>query len=207
MIISRMKAVLAALGLAALAACGGVGPDGPPVATQDEIANLEASILKLGPEIDPSEAARAAEIAFRYTQQLAIAYEITDPPLIHNTKVNMGLRPRGLCWHWAEDMEKRLLAEDFRTLDLHRAIANADSRILIDHSTAIVSAKGAAFDDGIVLDPWRFGGRLFWAPLKEDERYTWVAREKVLDARLRQMIAEGKAPASARLQLAPFPAP
>ncbi len=207
MIRSLFAHVLALIGFALLTACGAVGPDGPPVATQDEIDALEEGILKLGPDVDPGEAARAAEIAFRYTHQLAIEYEITDGPLIHNTKVNAGLRPRGLCWHWAEDMEKRLLAENFQTLDMHRAIANADSRILIDHSTAIISAKGDDFDEGVVLDPWRFGGRLFWAPLVEDTRYTWVSREDVLDARLRQLIAEGKVPASARLQLAPFPSP
>ena len=72
--------------------------------------------MALGPEVDPDEAARAAEIAFSYTRELAIQYQITDPPLIHNTKVNMGLKPRGLCWHWAEDMERRLKAEGFQTL-------------------------------------------------------------------------------------------
>lgn len=172
------------------AACGTTyGPEGPPLATQDEITGLTAGIMGLGPDVDPEEARRAAEIAYAYTHQLALEYEISDPPLIHNTKVNMGLRPRGLCWHWAEDMEARLQAENFETLDMHRAIANADNEFRIDHSTAIISARGAEYDDGIVLDPWRNAGILFWSPLIDDARYVWVERSVVLKERYAELYA------------------
>ncbi|MEL7461191.1 MAG: hypothetical protein AAFX45_04065 [Pseudomonadota bacterium] len=173
-----------------LAACGaGFDQDTRPFASQDEVAALEAGILALGPDVDPEEARRAAQIAYDYTRQLAIEYEITDAPLIHNTKVNMGWKPRGLCWHWAEDMEKRLNAEGFETLDMHRAIANADNEWRIDHSTAIISARGAAYDAGVVLDPWRQGGVLFWSPLKDDTRYAWVERSVVLKERYSELYA------------------
>lgn len=178
------------LGLLALvlAGCATHGPDGPPMAGRAEIVELERALLALGPDVDPEEAARAAEIAYTYTHQLAREYEITDPPLVHNTKVNLGIKPRGLCWHWAEDMERRLMAEAFETLDIHRAIANADNPFRIDHSTAIVSRRGDAFDEGIVIDPWREGGVLFWSPLLEDTDYRWVEREVVHERKRRQML-------------------
>ncbi|MXQ06943.1 hypothetical protein GQ651_03690 [Alphaproteobacteria bacterium GH1-50] len=182
-----------ALAPAFLAACA-VPPEKRAPATETEIAALAHEIRALGDHVDHEEAARAARIAYRHTRELAIAYQITDPPLIHNTKVNMGLRPRGLCWHWAEDMEKRLAQESFRTLDLHRAIANADNEWLIDHSTVIIGAEGDAWDEGIVLDPWRQGGTLFWDQVKDDTRYRWVNREDVFDWKRRQLIAEGKWP-------------
>ena len=153
------------------------------------MAALEQAILALGPEVDPAEAARAAELAYTYSFRLAQEYQITDPPLVHNTKVNMGIKTRGLCWHWAEDMERRLLQEDFQTLDMHRAIANADNPFLIEHSTAIISRKGDRFEDGIVLDPWRQSGILFWAPLQEDTKYNWVARSVVMEKKLRRQQA------------------
>ena len=160
-----------------------------PEATRDgdnepEIAALTQAIMDLGPEVDPAEAARAARIAYVHTSELAQAYQITDPPLIHNTKVNAGIKPRGLCWHWAMDMEIRLNQENFETLTIHRAIANAFNPILIEHSTAIVGRKGDAWDDGIVLDPWRYGGILFWDEVEDDTRYPWVAREDVMARRL-----------------------
>ena len=72
-----------------------------------------------------------------------------------------------------------LQEEGFVTLDLHRAIANHDN-IRVDHSTAIISAKGAEMFEGIVLDPWRKGGTLTWVPVLEDERYRWAPRAEVL---------------------------
>ena len=149
------------------------------IAAQSDVADLARTILALSPLIDPEEAARAASIAYAYTAQLKIQYQITDPPLIHNAKVNAGKRPRGLCWHWAEDMEKRLLAEKFQTLDIHRAIANHDN-IRIDHSTALISAKGATMFDSVILDPWRKGGTLVWMPVGDDSRYKWRPQAEVL---------------------------
>lgn len=171
--------------VAALAGCGG-GPEKRAVPGSLEIAELRQEILALGPGIDPEEAGRAARIAFEHTRELAIAYQITDPPLVHNTKVNMGLKPRGLCWHWAEDMENRLRAENFRTLDLHRAIANSDNPFRIDHSTAIISRKGDNMYAGIVVDPWRLGGVLTFVPVLEDTDYKWQPRLAVLEEKARR---------------------
>lgn len=172
-IIGRILGVLA---LVALAACGGPPPPGTP----DEVARLAAAIAALGPGVDPAEARRAAQVSYAHTYRLAQEYQITDPPIIHNTKVNMGLKPRGLCWHWARDMEDRLKQERFKTLDLHRAVANADNAFRLEHSTAVVSAKGAGYEDGIALDPWRRGGRLTWVPVRADDAYNWQPRNEVV---------------------------
>ncbi|WP_170371567.1 hypothetical protein [Ruegeria arenilitoris] len=176
---------LATLAILGLGACSSA----PPARSHD-VARLAAQIQALGPEVDPEEAQRAARVTYAYTAQLAQEYQITDPPLIHNAKVNKGLRPRGLCWHWAEDIERRLKQENFRTLTLHRAIANADNPFRIDHSTAIISRRGDSMYDGVVLDPWRYGGVLFWSPLREDTRYDWVPRDIVLEKRRQEQLAE-----------------
>lgn len=178
--ISR-RTVLFGMAVLSLSACG-TAPEKRGLASQADVNQLAETIQALGAEVDSNEALRAAEIAFAHTRTLAIQYQITDPPLIHNTKVNMGLRPRGLCWHWAEDMEKRLDAEGFETLEMNRAIAEGRG-IRIDHSTAIISAKGEGYAAGVVLDPWRNGGELFFAPVVEDTRYAWEAREVVLGRR------------------------
>ena len=173
--------VFALIGLAVLTACAAPRAEGPPPpGSAQDVARLEQAILALGPGVDPEEARRAARISYEHTQTLARQYQITDPPLIHNTKVNMGIKPRGLCWHWAKDMEARLVAEEFRTLDIHRAIANAKNPFLLEHSTAIVSRKGDTMFDGIVLDPWRKGGVLFWSRTREDQRYEWHPRAEIL---------------------------
>ncbi|MFV2054318.1 hypothetical protein [Aliiroseovarius sp. YM-037] len=191
--IKKFASLMSLLAILIVGGCGVTSPDGPPRADQSAVAELAGAIRALGPEVDPEEATRAAEIAYDYTHQLALQYQITDPPLIHNMKVNHGLRPRGLCWHWAEDMEARLKQENFRTLTLHRAIANADNPFRIDHSTAIISKRGDGMFDGIVIDPWRYGGQLHWSLTREDTRYNWRPRREVLDERRRRREGSGSA--------------
>lgn len=166
-----------------LAACSGVPPSSVDGDNEPEIASLRSTLMDLGPNVDPQEADRAARLAYEYTDVLKARYQITDPPLIHNTKVNAGVRPRGLCWHWATDIEERLNAEGFKTLTMHRAIANDQHPILISHSTAIIGAAGEDWDEGVVLDPWRYGGVMFWDEVEDDDRYPWVERSVALAAR------------------------
>jgi len=175
-----MRALFAALLLIAVAACT---TNLPAPGSQADIAALAAQIRALSLNVDPDEATRAARISYETTFALAGAYQIADPPLIHNAKVNAGTKPRGLCYHWAEDMEARLNRENFQTLDMTRAIANSERRFFIEHSTAIITAKGAPMTSGIVLDPWRKGGTLFWSPAAKDPRYVWLPREDVLRAK------------------------
>jgi len=167
------------LAAALVAGCAVPAEHGPAPPDPAQIEQLSRRISGLGPQIDPDEARRAARIAYEHTYVLARQYRITDPPLVHNTKVNLGLRPRGLCWHWAEDLEQRMRAEGFRTLSLHRAIANSDNAFRIEHSTLIVSAAGDGMFDGVVLDPWRKGGRLTWVATRQDPDYDWKPREQV----------------------------
>lgn len=175
-----MRQLIAALLLIVTAACT---HQTPVPGTQTDINALAAHIQALDASVDPTEAARAAALAYETTFALAQNYQITDPPLIHNAKVNAGTRPRGLCYHWAEDMEARLDQEVFKTIEMQRAIANSEARLLIEHSTAVITAKGAKMEDGIILDPWRNGGTLFWSQVSEDRRYDWLPREDVLRAK------------------------
>lgn len=177
--VSRRKFTMSLLSVAGLSGCAGYVPEQAP----DEVNQLAQGIKALSPSIDAAEAQRLAFVSVTYPKQLKQEYGVTDPPLVHNMKVNAGTRPRGLCWHWAEDMQRRIVEEQFTTLTTHRAIANSHTRLLIDHSTVIVSAKGDTMNEGMVLDPWRYGGVLYWAPTLEDEKYTWVHRQEVFAAK------------------------
>lgn len=176
----RIRILFAGFGLIALVAgCEAAPPpDGPPVASPDERAELAALIGGLSPGVDPVEATRAADVALDHSRQLALDYGVEDPPLIHNVKVNLGVKPRGLCYEWADDLQARIEQEGFLTLRIHRGIANWDN-FRVQHSTVILSAPGQTMEEGIVLDPWRAGGDLFWAPVVEDDRYDWTPQSEV----------------------------
>lgn len=178
-VFNTMRAVLCLAALLLTAACA-TAPGGPAPGSQSDVVSLSRGIQSLGSGIDPEEAARLARVAYAETYTLAQQYEIEDGPIIHNMKVNQGLKPRGLCRHWAEDMERRLLQEGFETITVHRAIANADNPFRLEHSTVIVSQRGDSMYEGMVLDPWREGGTLFWSTTATDEKYDWVPRMQVL---------------------------
>ncbi|WP_335947575.1 hypothetical protein [Salipiger bermudensis] len=171
-----------------VAACATQRPEDLPRPTEADIAALADEIHALDPGIDAGEAARAAAIAYEYPLRLAVEYQVEDPPIIHNIKVNQGLKPRGLCYQWADDLQARLAQERFETLELQRAIANSQSAIRIEHSTVVVTAPGDSMYEGIVLDPWRNGGQLFWGAVTEDDAYPWLPRQDVF-ARKRALLA------------------
>jgi hypothetical protein len=169
-----IKASASILLLILLQACAGSGPlDISPAAEQQRIADLDRAIRSLGDDIDADEAGRAARVAIEYSRQLAREYEITDSPIVHNIKVNLGIKSRGLCVHWTRDLRDRLDEEDFRSLELHWAIANYESLFRIEHSTVVISARGDDLEQGLVLDPWRNAGELYWSPTLEDSDYRW----------------------------------
>jgi hypothetical protein len=144
-----------------------------PNTTQQRIEELSLALMALGDDIDNDEARRVASVAIEYPLQLAREYQVSDPPLVHNVLVNLGVKPRGLCVDWTTDLMTRLYEERLRSLELHWGIANYESAFRIEHSTVVVSARGDSLQQGIVLDPWRNSGQLFWAKTPEDAEYDW----------------------------------
>ena len=168
------KILVSLLLLLVLQACAGSGARfDDPDAEQARNDQLGLAILSLGDDIDPDEARRAALVAIEYSRQLAREYDIVGSPLFHNTLVNLGFRDRGLCVHWARDLMIRLQQERFRSLDLHWGVANYESVFRVEHNTVIISARGDALQQGLVLDPWRYSGDLYWAPAHDDPGYVW----------------------------------
>ncbi len=153
--------------------------DLPPFVEKQRIRDLSQAILKLGNGIDASEAQRAARISIEYSHELARQYKITSSPVTHNLLVNLGLKPRGLCIDWTTDLLARLKQERFYSLDLHWAIANYETTFSLEHSTVVVSVRGDSINQGLVLDPWRYSGELFWAPTLEDSGYVWKPQAEI----------------------------
>jgi hypothetical protein len=176
----KMLCALTSL-LILLNGCASQGPrlEPHPAIAEQRIGELNRAILALGDDIDASEARRAARIAIEYSLQLAREYEITDSALVHNIKVNLGLKPRGLCVDWTRDLITRLKQEKFHSLDLHWAIANYERAFRLEHSTVVISARGASLEQGLVLDPWRYSGELYWSPTLLDKDYSWKPQGEI----------------------------
>jgi len=133
--------------------------------------DLAARLARLGPQVEPREAKLIADTACAASLELAKEYRVVPPAGLQNMLVNLGIKDRGLCYHWAEDLEARLRALQITSLELHRAVARRATRR--EHNALVVTAKGGQFGNGIVLDAWRYCGSLYWADVSKD-RYPWV---------------------------------
>lgn len=138
----------------------------------NKIEDLYKALLSLGPNIDSNEARFIAREAVLYPKVLANRYKLMSPPLIHNVLVNYGHRPRGLCYQWTHDMGKQI-NRPMKSFQFYHGVAFRRD-YWNEHSTLVVSAKGKGVPDGIVLDPWRNSGVLFWSRVKDDKKYPWV---------------------------------
>lgn len=137
-----------------------------------KVAALQGSLAGLAPPPDPAEARRAAETAVTASLRLADSYRVVPPAKWHNLLIQMGIRERGLCFHWTEDLMKRLQELGLNSFDLHWGVAHRGSD-LREHNSVVITAAGQPFETGLVLDPWRNSGDLFWARVDRDA-YPWV---------------------------------
>jgi len=137
-----------------------------------KIVSLQGRLKGLGPATDPDEARRVAHAAVTDSYRLAEDYRLAGSARWHNLLIQVGLRERGLCFHWTEDLMKRLQDLNLRTYRLHWGVAHRGSD-LYEHNSVVITASNQAFEDGLVLDPWRNSGDLYWATVREDG-YPWV---------------------------------
>ncbi len=140
---------------------------------QEKIEALEKAILSLADNIDPQEAQFVAYEGIAYPMVLANQYDLVSSPLWQNVLVNYGYREAGLCWQWTRDMGKQLGKKPLKTLSFHHAVAFRGNPWK-EHNTLVVTAKGEQVKTGIVLDPWRHSGILYWNFVPKDTQYPWV---------------------------------
>ncbi|CAA6817659.1 MAG: Unknown protein [uncultured Sulfurovum sp.] len=146
----------------------------------EKIRNLELLLIGLSPNVSRMEAKDFAKNSVNFSQQLAKEYKSVRFPWVHNTFVNLGIRQRGLCYEWGEDLFKFLSQQGYQTLKLHAIGANIAD--LNEHNALAVSAKNQGIKKSIVLDAWRDSGNLYFNKISEDLNYKWKERFGLYDS-------------------------
>lgn len=157
--------------LAMLASTAEARKKDPEFATSADDPVLRGRIAALAPGIDPQEARRVAEIAYTTGRDLKKEWKVAWPPGLQNFFVNTGQRKGGLCFQFAERLLWRLAVLKWETVEFHWA--ESFERTASEHNVIVVTGKGQDFYQGIILDNWRYGGRLVWGPVLEDPHYRW----------------------------------
>jgi len=165
-------------------------PSSPKIITT-KIAKLSNMIIDLNVTIDRYEAKDIATSAINYSKYLAQKYRVVSPPLWHNTLVNLGIRKRGLCYEWVEDLLLYLLEKKYQTIQFYTVGSSVGS--YFEHNALAISAKGATLKEAILLDAWRGSGNLYFIKIDKDKKYKWKNREEVYKGvlkRYHQMVVE-----------------
>jgi hypothetical protein len=175
MLVARRKFLTLFLAVALFAFCGpsihARGREEPAFATSADDPALRGRIAALSPSVRPEEAQLVARCAYTTGRELKREWRVVWPPGLQNFLVNTGQRKGGLCFQWATELLLRLDALKLKTLELHWA--ESFETTASEHNVIVVTAVGQPFQRGILLDNWRYGGRLIWGPITGDPQYQW----------------------------------
>ena len=152
------------------------------VASSAGDASLTTRIAALSPTVSPDDARRVAYAAYMTGLELRREWRVVWLPGVQNLLVNMGARKGGLCFQWATELLVRLDALKLQTLELHWAESFANTSG--EHNVIVVTARGQAFQKGILLDNWRYSGHLVWTQVAMDPEYHWTENKSELARRL-----------------------
>jgi hypothetical protein len=133
------------------------------------IKKLRDALVALAPDVDPGEAELVSVTAHTTSRSLAREYRVVWCAGVQNILINTGRRQRGFCGHYTRDIGERLRELKVKTLVLHWGAAFAGT--LDENNGLVVTARNQPFEDGILMDGWRNGGRLFWCAVKDDAAY------------------------------------
>jgi len=133
------------------------------------IKDLAKALTRLSSDVDPAEAQSLSATAHAKARSLKKEYRVVLNPEFTVFLYNIGMRKRGWCGHWAQDIGAELKELKLKTLVLHwgEAFPNTTS----ENNALVVTARNQRFQDGIIVDGWRRAGRLFWCHVKEDHEY------------------------------------
>jgi len=133
------------------------------------IKDLAKALAALARDVDPAEAQALSATAHTKARSLKKEYRVFLNPEFTVFLYNIGMRKRGWCGHWAQDIGAELKELKCKTLVLHwgEAYPNTTS----ENNALVVTARNQRFEDGIILDGWRRAGRLFWCQVRMDDEY------------------------------------
>jgi hypothetical protein len=169
---------------------------------------LAGDLASLSPTVNREEAKLLADCAFATVSKLRREFRMFGTPIFNNFLIYHGLRKRGYCYQWSEDLLITLDALRLKSVELHWG--EHDPGTWRENNCIVVTAKGQPFNRGIMLECWRHLGHLYfglvasdWETYVENSSYAHLVRNKAAGSRVskrdhrvafqRNVVAKGKA--------------
>ena len=144
----------------------------PPVSfhvPKNDSAKAEAlanQLAGLSPRVNLEEAKLLAQCAYATVSKLRREYRMFGTPIFNNFLIYHGLRKRGYCYQWSEDLLIALDKLKLSSVELHWG--EYDPGTWRENNCIVVTAKGQPFKRGIMLECWRHLGHLYFGPVASD---------------------------------------
>ena len=119
------------------------------------------------------EAETLAGVIVKRIMELQDEYDVALFRGFQNLLVKLGLRKKGFCFHWTQDLLQTIFGKEWSYFDFYWAGAYVHG--LREHNVVVIVKKGDSLEKGILMDPWRHGGRLYWTDVARDH-YPWKIR-------------------------------
>ncbi len=128
------------------------------------------------------EARWLADTAYKASASIARSYKPCLPGWLNNRLVNsnFNLQERGLCWHYQHDMYRELRRRHLSYFRVGCCVRDQGKGS--EHNCVFVAARNAHWPQAVILDAWRYNGRL--KLILRDEMMMDAWKEDVLSERM-----------------------
>ena len=154
-----------------LVSCTGV-----PVLSSDRQGALSALLQGLDENISALEAKTLSKEIIYQVDKLRQKFEPVAEPHFNNFLINAGVKKEGLCYQWSDALYLHFSQQNYRHFDFHLLVADK-GKYFSEHNVMVVTAKEGNAMEGIIIDPWRNPGSLYFSKVKEDRVYEWKWRK------------------------------
>ena len=148
-----------------------------PDISQNRVEELSRLLRSLNNSIPPTEAELLSHEIFKETAKLTKKFKPVSEPHFNNFLINVGIKDKGLCYQWSDALYIHFADKNYHDFEFHLLVANK-GEYFYEHNVLVVVAKGEKVMDGVIIDPWREPGKLYFSKVSEDKKYEWKHREK-----------------------------
>ncbi len=142
-----------------------------PAENEQAVQQLSTAITAISNSINLEDAKTVSEVLIAGTTELALNYRMVSPPSYHNLLVHMGIKQRGLCCHWAEDLHKRIQQVNQKSIKFDWVVTKHGSH-LREHNSLVLYSANKGWQYGLIFDPWRRSGQPYWVRVGLD-KHSW----------------------------------
>jgi hypothetical protein len=136
---------------------------------------LAEELRSLDDRIPTEEVRRLSQEIFLESAKLRKKFKPVSEPHFNNFLINIGMQEQGLCYQWSDALYVHFEKSSYPHFEFHLLVSD-QGKYFSEHNVLVVVAKGKNVMDGIIIDPWREPGSVYFVKVKDDHGYEWKHR-------------------------------